>query len=330
MTTWTTYEDDDGTWDQLLGELGGTSPFSTSGWARTKSSGRWVIARLVAIEGGNVVAAAQVFYLKIPGIISIGWVPGGIVSKEPLRTREFFTWFAQLTQTKVSYLRLAFHRRALENDEQLLITSGWTKCPSFIGALETFVIKRSTAGLADLSRLSSNWKRNLERGLKRNNHASLCLTPNANEIAELMREMIEFKKKMGPRTVTTADALRVLFLEMQDHIVVVEVRDSEGQIRAVRGAFVTQTHAWDALAAASVDARKDYSSYVCAWKLVEELEERGVVAFDLAGIDEIHNAGVFNFKKGLGGERTRYLGEWDCANSRFARHLARMVISRLG
>lgn len=330
MTTWTTFEGDDTAWDDLIDRLGGMSPFATSGWARTKSSGRWNTARAVAAVDGDVIAAAQVFWLTIFRVISIGWIPGGIASNEPMSVVGLTTWFAKCVKVRFSYLRSAFHRPALSVDEAMLTMSGWSKSPSFIGARETFIIRRLSDGLADSSRLTSNWKRNLERGFKRNGVASLWSAPDSSEIGELMREMVDFKKSMGPQAVASVESLKDLFTAMHDRLVVVHVRNLDGKIQAVRGALVVGSYAWDAIAAAGVDARKNYSSYVCAWKLIEELDTRGVNTFDLAGIDEVHNEGVFNFKKGLGGERTIYLGEWDWASTPIVRHLARIVISRLG
>jgi hypothetical protein len=330
MTTWMTFEGDDSAWDRLINQLGGTSPFATSGWARTKTSGRWNTDRAVSVVEGDVVAAAQVFWLSILGVITIGWIPGGIASNGLLSVTGLNAWFAKCAKTRLVYLRSAFHRPQLVNDEGSLTESGWSKSPKFIGASETFIITRKANGLADSSQLSSNWKRNLQRGLQRNSGASLWLAPDATEIAALMREMVDFKKANGPQAVTTEGSLKLVFTEMQNQIVVVQVRGPEGKLQAVRGAFVTGDSAWDALAAAGVDARKNYSSYVCAWKLIEELDARGISAFDLAGIDELLNEGVFNFKKGLGGERTVYLGEWDWASTSLARHIARIVISRLG
>ena len=330
MTTWTTFEGDDNAWDDLIDRLGGTSPFATSGWARTKTSGRWATARAVAVMNGDVVAAAQVFWFTILRVLSIGWISGGIASKKPMSVAGLTMWFSTFAKVRFSYLRAAFHQPVLPVDEASLTTSGWSKSPSFIGARETFIIRRVNDGLADSSRLTSNWKRNLERGIKRNGDASLWATPDSGEIGELMREMVDFKKSKGPQVVASVESLKDLFTAMNDRLVVVQVRNLDGKIQAVRGALVVGSFAWDAIAAAGVDARKSYSSYVCAWKLIEELDTRGVNTFDLAGIDEVHNEGVFNFKKGLGGERTIYLGEWDWASTPIVQRLARIVISRLG
>ena len=68
---------------------------------------------------------------------------------------------------------------------------------------------------------------------------------------------------------------------------------------------------------------------MCFWKLLETLDNQGVNQFDLAGIDQENNEGVFNFKKGLGGARETYVGEWDVAAPSVIRHIVGKAISRL-
>ena len=330
MTAWTTFEGDDASWDELIDRLGGTSPFATSGWARIKSSGRWTTARAIAVIDGVVVASAQVFWMRILGTVAIGWIPGGIVSRESLTVAGLTSWFSKSAGANLAYIRAAFHSQRVVVDEDLLIANSWQKAPSFIGARETFIVKRLPNGLADLSRLTPNWRRNLERGLKRNQITSIPLEPNATDINSLMRELVEFKKDNGPQSAATDESLQILLKEMRKWLLIVEVRDLQGRLLSVRGAFVRGDFAWDAIAATGVIGRKNYSSYVCAWKLMEELDNRGINTFDLAGIDEIGNVGVFNFKKGIGGDRTTYLGEWDWSSISIVRILARFIVSRLG
>ena len=141
--------------------------------------------------------------------------------------------------------------------------------------------------------------------------------------------MTTYKGANGPSTVPSADSLSQLVDSMSDVIMFVATRDHSGRLVAVRAAFIYGDMAWDAIAASNESARKNYSSYACAWRLIEELDLRGIQQFDLAGIDDTKNEGVFNFKKGLGGERTAYLGEWDVASTQIFRHIAGVLISRM-
>ena len=330
MIRWDTHEGSNAEWDALVVQLGGHSPFSMAGWAQSKVGGRWRFIRGVRTNEHGVNAAVQVQYLRTVGGFVIAWVPGGIASLSCLDTTGLTKWLTEVTHARMIYVRVSFHQPHNANDEVALRRQAWDACPSFIGARETFVLERMDSQLTTTDRLSSNWKRNLQRGMHRNGEATIWSDPDPAEVSALSQEMIDFKKSYGPRSVADSGNLQSLFTGMRDHLLVVQVRDTEGNLLAVRGAYVVGKHAWDAIAVAGVDARKSYSSYVCAWKLLTELDARQVTSFDLAGVDEQRNVGVFNFKKGFGGQRITYLGEWDWSSSGLLQKVARVLVSRLG
>lgn len=327
--TWTIFAGSDNEWDDLLKNLKSTSPFNLSSWARTRRHSRWNVLRVTCVDNGEVSCAAQVFWFKFARLFTISWVPGGIVGDLTCSTPTILKAISSHTKSPAQYLRVAFHSEVLSSSSSELSLLGWTKARNFIGASETFTICRTTRGLADSATLSSNWSRNLQRGLKRNLSTEIWHQPDAGEIHRLMCEMVEFKKDHGPQSVTPLSALTELLSAMKDQMVVIHTRDEDGKLIAVRGAYVVGANAWDAVAAANEQARKLYASYVCAWKLVETLDSLGVECFDLAGIDPTQNEGVYNFKKGLGGSRIEYLGEWEMAKPKMVRGLVGLAVSRL-
>lgn len=330
MSEWVTHGGSDAEWDSLLVQLGSQSPFTMASWARSKVGGRWSFIRGIRQSEFGSNSAVQVQYLRILGGLVIAWVPGGIAGHSSVNTTGLTQWLKEVTRSRMIYVRISFHQPHNVEDEVALRRQEWDTCPSFIGARETFVLQRVNGQLATTDRLSSNWKRNLQRGMDRNSEATVWSDPDPAEFSALSQEMVDVKKSYGPRSIADLDNLRPLFTGMRDHLLIAQVRDAGGNLLSVRGAYVVGEHAWDAIAAAGADARKNYSSYVCAWKLLTELDSRQVTSFDLAGIDEQKNVGVFNFKKGLGGQRVTYLGEWDWATSRVLQKVARALVSRLG
>jgi len=327
--TWSTYNGTDEGWDTLVTHLGSSSVFASASWGNYKSREGWNISRLVYSDSGSTSAALLVFWRRYFGLLTIAWIPGGVAGELDFETDGLLSFVSRISSSKFTYCKVAFHHQSSESKSQILRTNGWHRSRSSIGAEETFVLEQVDSHLATESRLSSNWARNLERGLKRNPDVSMWDIPDPAEIHSLYKQMVEFKKARGPRETISLDSLSNLFESMGKNLIVIQSRDTSGQLLAVRGAFVYGDNAWDALAAANADARKAYSSYVCAWRLIEELEKRGVKKFDLAGIDPIANEGVFNFKKGLGGSPITYLGEWDTAQLLFVRRLVGTFISRL-
>lgn len=68
------------------------------------------------------------------------------------------------------------------------------------------------------------------------------------------------------------------------------------------------------LAASNSDGRKFMASYVLQWKVIEWLQMRGFLAYDLGGTDPSH-PWVNHFKAGLGGNAASHVGIFEqCSN----------------
>lgn len=326
---WTPFTGTDNEWDDLLLKLNCGSPFALSNWGRYKRDQSWNPTRLTVNRDGVPGAAALVLLKQVFGLITIAWVPGGIAGGIAHPSESIIRAISSISRTPFIYCRVAFHRPDSYELSGALEKSGWNRCARFIGAQETFQISRAEHGIAHRPRLSSNWSRNLERGFKRNADVTVNESPSATEIHGLFEQMANFKQEMGPEGIPSVESLASLIRSMRSRMVVVESRNPSGNLNAVRAAYIVGSSAWDALAAASPEARQNYSSYVCAWKLLEELERKGITTFDLAGVDAVQNVGVYNFKKGFGGTLLKYLGEWDFSRPKFIRIIVGRVVSRL-
>jgi hypothetical protein len=326
---WSNFSGDNADWDSVVQQLNATSPFATSGWAEFKEHSRWTVLRGVRKENERVSSAVQIFWVNILGLFTIAWIPGGVLGSFNGSSSDLLSFISSISGKKFVYCRISFH---IADDNLLSSTlsqNGWRRAHRFIGAQDTFILARTKNSLADRSSLSSNWRRNLERGLKRNQHTSVWSNPNPLELHQLFQQMIEFKQEAGLGIAPSPESLNSLIDSMRERLTIVQTRDQFGQLIAIRGAFRVGDFAWDALAASNETARKNYSSYVCAWHLIETLDNLGIQEFDLAGVDPERNVGVFNFKKGFGGSSIRYLGEWDAARGAPIRQVAGALISRL-
>lgn len=328
--SWNTFGGTDAEWDDLVTSLNATSPFSRSGWSRYKEGGRWSTIRCVFSTDRGTTSAAQILSFSFLNVITVAWIPGGICGALEIDAERLIRFVSNTTGSKAVYCRVSFHQATDNESPSTLTTLKWKKAASFLGAEETFVVSKTGGSLADKSNLTSNWARNLNRGLKHNFLTSIWDHPDPSEIHDLFTEMVAYKKSHGPAEIPSLESLRKLLGSMNNELIFVQTRDNSGKLIAIRAAFIVGRFAWDALAAANEEARKCYASYVCAWNLLEELNERGVKHYDLAGIDPLENEGVFNFKKGFGGKRVNYLGEWEAARPSIARHLAGALISRMG
>lgn len=164
---WATFSESDQDWDQLLQKLNSSSPFSLSNWSRYKHGTRWTSLKAIRIENGAFTSAALVLWFRLLRIVTIAWVPGGIAGDDACESKELLQLISTASGTRATYCRIALRSRTNDLAERDLVSRGWSRAARFIGAHETFVLHRSEHGLSDKSKLSSNWSRNLERGLKR-------------------------------------------------------------------------------------------------------------------------------------------------------------------
>ena len=84
--------------------------------------------------------------------------------------------------------------------------------------------------------------------------------------------------------------------------------------------------AFDLLAAANPSARKVYASHELLWQLFNDCFEKGILRYDLGGVDPQQNKGVFDFKKGTGAELFTYLGEWEAASPKWVKSIANCML----
>ncbi len=69
------------------------------------------------------------------------------------------------------------------------------------------------------------------------------------------------------------------------------------------------------LAATNMAGRKQYGSYPIFWLAIKWLKESGCQKFDLGGIDPANVPSTYLYKRGLGGEETAYIGQFEaCCN----------------
>ena len=66
--------------------------------------------------------------------------------------------------------------------------------------------------------------------------------------------------------------------------------------------YIIDNIAIDFIAAALQDSLKDYITYNIAFNLIMNAKELSLEAYNLGGVDFTLNKGVYNFKKGIGGE----------------------------
>jgi len=283
----------------------------------------WSNLRITDDSGAPV---AQVL-VKRKGPAVIAYAPGGFVCAQDVDAREYVSFLRRHTGAKVVYARAHMITPTNFYDPDMR-GSGWTPVSKRLGATASLKMRLDHPEVERRGGLSFNWRRNLKRSEQHENVITIEDHPRVDDILALHVEL-EFLK--GDH-VNTWESSRMHVERMIEsfgpRLVVAKCVSEQGLLRAVRGAVITGGCAFDFLAAATLEGRKHYSSHGTLWALANELARRGVVRYDLGGVDPVNNQGVYDFKHGTGAMDVIYGDEYDATSPAFLRSAVSTLATR--
>ena len=158
-------------------------------------------------------------------------------------------------------------------------------------------------------KLRSNWRNHLKKAEK-----SGIIVDNSNDADDLTWFMREYaadrlnRRYRGPGIRTLA-VMWDYFGQSDDRLFLV-ARSGDKRIAGAlffrHGASVTYQVGW-----ADAEGRTLQAPSLLLWRAMLYFKERGVRSIDLGGIDDVHAAGVTDFKRGLNGNERTLVG-WYC------------------
>lgn len=301
-------------WTGADHSVGVWSPYNYAGWARMKELDGWSHVRVTDDSGAPV---AQVL-VKKKGPVVAAYAPGGFVGARDVDAREYVSFLRRETGAVVLYARTHMITPTKYSNPDLR-GAGWTPVSKRLSAEATLELRLDRPDEDRRAGLSSNWRRNLKRSEQHDNVVTIDDNPSVDSILTLYRELESLKGEH----VMTWESNRMHVERLIEHfgprLVIAKCVSEQGLLRAVRGAVITGGCAFDFLAATSLEGRKHYASHGTLWALANELARRGVVRYDLGGIDPVNNRGVYDFKHGTGAMEVTYGREYDAASPSFGR-----------
>lgn len=298
-------------WNDILGKVKCEQVYQRYEWGEVQKTKGWTPYRFALYDcNNNVLASVQTLTKKRFGI-HIVWIPGGIGGDLGLFNQLFRTAVRKNISACVLYFRVNFQ---IQSDPDLfskLIINGWRPPSKKLTSEQSMLYKVHGDENDRLLLTSKNWRHNLRRAIKRSGKVKRIFRPDINELIELYSQM---EKNKGLETQFTKNQLSSILDYFNKDLIYYECRDEEGKLIAIRAIAVVGSTGWDLLAASNNVARKQYANYAIIWKLLSDLSNNGVTICDMGGVDPTNNPGVFNFKKGLGGKKIDYLGEYEWAN----------------
>jgi len=198
-----------------------------------------------------------------------------------------------------------------------LTSSGWVRAGARVGHPLTFQLDLVQDEAARLRALTGNWRHNFRRGERRGTVVELWGTDRPLEsVHGVYRSMT--REKAIAEAVTLGD-LYAMRETLGPSFTLGVALGEDGSPCALRGFARLGTRAQDLIAGVSKEGRRRYANYPLLWRLLAFARDQGVRVYDLSGADPERAAGVFNFKKGLGGRMVSLIGEWEWSNSMWLR-----------
>jgi FemAB family len=325
-SNWTQWNGTDIEWDTQLLKFAEPCAYQNSSWGNHRIDFGWRILRLIDSSQSSCIAQVLV---KTKFGTTIAWVPGGPVGDLARLDEGFDETILKLTDNSRLYIRINLLNPTNSESQKLLEANDWKSAKNKFstGVSLDYSLQTKEPSRRDL--LSTNWGRNLRRGETRNIEPYIWKTYSAEEIASVYHQLNEYKDLEINIDTPSLETISSLIKNCRPNLVLVRCDDSLGNPLAIRGALCFGTKAWDIFAAVTPVGRKQYSSYVTAWKLFDECVNLNFTNYDLSGVDPINNKGVYDFKKGTGAKEVTYLGEWDRGAPFFIAPLAGRLIGYL-
>ncbi|MFM9093848.1 MAG: peptidoglycan bridge formation glycyltransferase FemA/FemB family protein, partial [Acidimicrobiaceae bacterium] len=318
---WLPWLGTDSQWDIEILKLKSPCVYQSSGWSNHRANFGWKSVRLVSETNR---CFAQVLYKSVFKT-TVAWIPGGPLGDQSEVTTELVTAIQQITKSKRVYVRFNSLEELDEDSVQLLQTNNWHQVATKLSSGLSLIYGLDKDEPTRRNALSTNWGRNLRRGESRNSKPYLWTEVSADVITDLYTQLSEYKDLTESGEIPSAATIDSLINCCKNELRVIRCDDEAGKPLAVRGALIFGSNAWDIFAAVSPQGRKQYSSYVTAWSLLNHCAKENCRTYDLSGIDPVKNKGVYDFKHGTGATEIKYIGEWESGSPFFVQP----IVSRL-
>jgi hypothetical protein len=311
-------------WNSLLEGFADANIYQTWAYGAVHWSERQ-LSHLVLQRDGAPVALAQLRVIRVPvlgsGIAYVRWGPVCMVRSSPWDAGVWRAITEALVQEYV--VRRRFVLRIVPNIFlQDTVAGEMSTLWAELGLLEDASVRKYHTLRVDLRpsveilrrQLSSRWRRQLNIAERNNLEIVEAQTDDLYlQFLGLYREM--FARKQFDTSVDVEEFRRIqqrlpTSLKMMTLICLAGGCPVAGLVVSTIG----QTAIY-LLAATGDDGLNARGSYLLQWHAMQRLKELGREWYDLGGVNQELNPGVFTFKSGMGGEEACQLGRYEVAGA---------------
>lgn len=311
-------------WDAQLAAWPDHTLYQGYRWGEFKRRCGWEVRRGEVLLDGQRSAMAQCLVRECsPLRLVMLWVPGGPVGRLAGRVA-----FRDAIQQRYGgwrmWARAHMLGEARDGEPQAFTDAGWRRPAVRLSASHTLHLDLTAEEAVRRAALTSNWRHNLARGERRHYQIEPWESDRPlKPVYAVYHAMTRLKGIPAAMSLADLELVRSVFGRA---FALGVARDDHGQPCAMRAFIRTGDRAQDFMAAVSEDGRKRYANYPLTWQLLEWAHQQGVRLYDLNGAVPGGAAGVFNFKRGLGGRLVPLVGEWEWATAAWLRWSVNLAI----
>lgn len=297
-------------WSKTLSNFSGSSVYQSWEYGAVHW-GQTQMEHAVFVQNGTTVGAAQLRVTRIPGVrVGIAHAPWA-----PLwRTGE-----ANDHQTLLTILTLLRHEYSVRRGLTIRMTPAIGKCDNvaeyvssafceagFLPDLNspqhaTIVVRLHDTPDIIRKNLNQKWRNQLNQAER--NGLSLRIGNDTKSFDEFIPIYDGMKLRKGFQSGVDVRRFRqIQAIVPKERRMPVFLALKDGQTVAGLICSHIGNMAVCLLAATNENARELKAAFFLQWQAILWLRERGVVEYDLGGVDKESNPGGFHFKSGLGGE----------------------------
>lgn len=309
-------------WSELLRDFSDSSLYQAFSYGAVRW-GEDQLEHAVLRQGGEIVSACQLRIIGIP------WVGGGIAyasrgpvwrtKGRPAAPRHFAVMVQQLraefSVRRGHLLRLNLNEAAGDMPGlEAFLGAGGLRLNSRLRPYRTFRIDLNPPLESIRKQMKSGWRYNLGKaeraGLRVVESTDLELYDAFLQLYEEMHDRKGFSESVDVREFRRMQARLPADLKMTTVLALQNDRPIAAVVWTGIGASAIPI-----FSAASPPARKCFAAYLLRWHVLKRARERGCTWFDQGGVNPDANPGGYQFKSGMGGGETTYVGQFEtCAH----------------
>jgi hypothetical protein len=204
-----------------------------------------------------------------------------------------------------------------------LEAQGFRACPGQ-KPRETFLLDLKDSLAAIRSKTDHHWRRNLAKGEKAG--VKITRSVESDDFDQFERIFLELTKQKNFKANQDVRFFKGVQFDVPEKQKLILHLAWQGQelVAGHLGSFVGDTAIY-LLGAANAKGRDLRASYLLHWAVIEYARGAGSVYYDLGGIDQDQNPGVFRFKKGFNGRAVADVGPYECSPDMVRRGLLRLL-----